>query len=129
MFCLFILLIFLALILIWDNPDFPAMIASVAGEHRDEHAAWFDPYTAELCTGELEIRFHAVCGHWESDGATGERRWVETHTVDALWGPKGLGPEAYGFPADPEEAKETMCFLNPSWNGIFLTSNLFLTFF
>ena len=121
MFFLFPVLLFLALILIWDNPEFPAMIASMAGAHRDEHAAWFDPYTAELCTGELEIRFHADCGHLE----TVERGDGSTFTVDALWGPKGLGPEAYGFPADPEEAKETMCFLNPSSNGIFLLLTCF----
>merc|ERR1719387_691476 len=45
------------------NRDFPTMIASVAGES----AAWFEPYTAELCTGEIEIRFHARTGHWVSE--------------------------------------------------------------
>ena len=30
---------------------------------------------------------------------------METHRVDEPWGPKGLRPEAYGFPTDPQEAR------------------------
>lgn len=39
--------------------DWRRMVATITSEHRDKYAAWFDAFTSELCTGEVEIMFHA----------------------------------------------------------------------
>ena len=100
----------------------------MAGEHRDKYAVWFDPYTAELCTGETEIRFHASCGHIEYRGKKGGRTpfWVETHRADELWGPTGCGPQdastwetshARERSAEPLTAKSAGSLFEVAWRN------------
>ena len=112
----------------WIGSNFPAMIASMEGEHRDKYAAWFDPYTAELCTGEMEIRFHAICGHTEYTGSGKNRKskWVETHNADELWGPTGCGPRdastwetshARERSAEPLTAKSAGSLFEVAWRN------------
>jgi hypothetical protein len=106
----------LAFYLILDLPStadpfkFPAMIASMAGEHRNKYAKWFDPYTAELCTGEIQIRFISVSGHYETRTSggrhpTSSKHWVQTHRDETFWGPQGCGPQ-YASTWDTSHARE-----------------------
>jgi hypothetical protein len=102
---------------------FSAMISSIAEAHQDKSAALFEPYTAELCTGEMEIRFHAWQGRWEQVDDEGWCFDCKSY-AEALWGPQGLSDagtwetsHARERSAEPLTAKSAGSLFEVAWRN------------
>ena len=87
-------------------------------DDRNKCAALFETYTGELCTGEPEIRFLSLCGHYAEDG-NGKTQWIETHRDEVSWTSLARERSAVPLMAKPAGSMLEVAWRNAEgWNYV-----------